>query len=98
MLFTSSHRTDTDTDAKKRYYAIVELIYTAVDFTAAVCFVIGSVMSLSEDWRTAATCFFIAGSVLFAFKPVLRLAREIKLAAMGDDDNLAKRAGLNLDE
>jgi hypothetical protein len=96
MLFTQSHRTGSD--AKKRFYAAVELVYTAVDFSAAVCFVVGSVMFLYEDWQTVGTWFFIVGSILFAFKPVIRMAREIRLAAMGDDTDLAKRAGADVED
>ena len=57
----------------------------------AICFVIGSVMFLYESWQTFGTWLFIVGSILFATKPTLRLARELKLAAMGDADDLAKR-------
>ena len=48
-------------------------------------------MFLSENWQTTGTWLFIAGSVLFAAKPTLRLVRELKLAAMGDTKDLAER-------
>lgn len=89
MLFLRDRRnTSKDT---RRIYAVFELIYTAVDFSAAMCFVVGSVMYLFDAWARVGTYLFIVGSVLFAAKPTLRLIREIKLAAMGDIDTLAGR-------
>ena len=75
----------------KRIYALFEIVYTAVDFMAALMFLIGSVMFLSDNWQTFGTWLFIIGSVLFATKPTLRLVRELKLAALGDTDDLAQR-------
>lgn len=89
MLFSRDRRNRSkDT---RRVYAIFELIYTAVDFAAALCFVAGSVMYLFEDWARPGTYLFLVGSILFAAKPTLRMMREIKLAAMGDIDTLAGR-------
>lgn len=87
MLFSRDRRHHSR--ETRRVYAIYELIYTAVDFSAAVCFVIGSVLYLFDDWTRVGTYLFIVGSILFATKPTLRLMREIKLAAMGDIDTLA---------
>ncbi|MFC3613729.1 YrhK family protein [Lutimaribacter marinistellae] len=92
MLFQKDHRSD-GTNRQKRVYAMFELAYTAVDFAAATLFVIGSIMFFSEDWQTQGTWMFLIGSICFALKPTLRLARELKLAAMGDVDDLAKRVG-----
>lgn len=75
----------------RQLYAAFELAYTLVDFGAALCFVVGSVMFFSEDWQTPGTWLFLVGSVLFAAKPTLRLVREVKLAALGDAEDLAKR-------
>ena len=72
-------------------YAAYELAYTAVDFGAAACFVVGSVMFFFEAWQTPGTWLFLIGSVLFAAKPSLRLARELHMAARGDEDGLAQR-------
>lgn len=96
MLFGTNHRSQSD--AKRHYYAIIELIYTAVDFGAAVCFVVGSVLFFYDSLQHAGTWLFLIGSILFAAKPVIRLWREIRLAAMGDETDLAKRAGANLDD
>ena len=64
-----------------------------VDFSAALCFIIGSIMFFSEAWMSPATWFFTVGSFLFAMKPTLRLWREIKLYRMGKTDTLADRWG-----
>ncbi|WP_136636450.1 YrhK family protein [Pseudooceanicola onchidii] len=75
----------------RRVYALFELAHTCVDFGAALCFIIGSVMFFYDDLMTAATWLFLIGSVLFAVKPTLRLIREIKLISMGDAEDVASR-------
>ncbi|SEL63053.1 YrhK family protein [Halomonas daqiaonensis] len=74
----------------RRLYAAWELVYTLVDFGAAAAFLIGSVLFLYESLQTCATWFFIVGSALFAFKPTIRTWRDIKLASMGDVEELEK--------
>ncbi|OCX66978.1 hypothetical protein BFP70_03935 [Thioclava sp. SK-1] len=76
---------------KRRIYAAYELLYTAVDFGAALCFVIGSVMFFSDSWMTPGTWLFLIGSILFAFKPTIRLIREIRLVSMGDVGDVAQK-------
>ncbi|MBL3701097.1 hypothetical protein GI582_00160 [Sulfitobacter sp. BDSS02] len=89
MLF---HQDQRNRNAEtKRIHALFEIVYTLVDFMAALTFLIGSVMFLYESWQTFGTWLFIVGSILFATKPTLRLARELKLAAIGDADDLADR-------
>ncbi len=75
----------------RRVYAAFELAYTCVDFGAALCFILGSVMFFSDALFTPATWLFLIGSVLFAVKPTLRLIREIKLISMGDAKDVASR-------
>ncbi|QQA42520.1 YrhK family protein [Pelagovum pacificum] len=77
----------------RHIYAVFELVYTAVDFTAAMFFLVGSIMFFWESLMFSATWFFVLGSILFGVKPSLRLAREIKLARLGDDEDLADRYG-----
>ena len=89
MLFIHDHRKGTD--RQRSIYAAFEITYTFVDFAAALCFVVGSVMFFSEDWQTFGTWLFLIGSICFALKPTLRLIRELKLAAIGDDKDLAQR-------
>lgn len=76
----------------RRVYAIFELVYTVVDFSAAVFFFVGSVLFFWKSTETAAIWLFVIGSLLFAAKPSLRLAREIKLVSMGNFESLAERA------
>ncbi|WP_116082734.1 YrhK family protein [Tropicimonas sp. IMCC34011] len=75
----------------KRVYARYELAYTFVDFGAAVSFVIGSVMFFFESWQTAGTWLFLIGSLLFAAKPTIRVARELHYLRIGDRKDLAER-------
>ena len=86
-----SHRNRERNHETRRVYALFELVYTFVDFAAALCFTIGSVMFFWDSLMTTATWFFTVGSVFFMAKPTLRLVRELKLAAMGDADDLADR-------
>jgi len=76
----------------RRVYALFEIAHTLVDFGAAVCFTIGSVLFFWPKYETPAVWLFTVGSVLFMAKPTLRLSREIKLYRMGKLDTLAERA------
>lgn len=76
----------------RRVYALFEIVYTFVDFSAAVCFTIGSVLFFWKQFETPAIWLFTVGSLLFMAKPSLRLAREIKLYRMGKLDRLVARA------
>ena len=69
--------------------------YTVVDFGAAICFVVGSIMFFSEAWLIPGTWLFLLGSMLFACKPSIRLWRELRLFATGDIDTLAERGDDN---
>ncbi|MCA0940474.1 YrhK family protein [Salipiger pacificus] len=75
----------------RRVYALFEIAHTAVDFGAALCFTLGSVLFFWKRYETEAIWLFTIGSVLFMVKPSLRLAREIKLWRMGKLDRLAER-------
>lgn len=89
MLFRHDQR---DKSARHRdIYAAFEIVYTLVDFSAALLFLIGSVMFFSSAWEYVGTWLFVVGSLLFAAKPTLRLVREMKLAAIGDSEDLAER-------
>ncbi|WP_019557222.1 YrhK family protein [Thiomicrorhabdus arctica] len=73
---------------KRKVYAMFEILYTIVDFLAAMAFTIGSIMFLYESYAHAAKWYFIIGSLLFAFKPTIRVVREIRLASTGHEDDL----------
>lgn len=78
-------------ERSRAFYAAVELVYTVVDFTAALAFLVGSILFFWKSLETMAIWFFVIGSVLFAMKPTIRLYREVRLAMMGDTEDLAKR-------
>ena len=75
----------------RRLHALFELAITVSNFMAAFLFVIGSVMFLFEAWITTGTWLFILGSMLFMVSPALNVIREIKLAALGDYADLARK-------
>jgi hypothetical protein len=74
-----------------RLYARFEIAYTVVDVAAALCFIVGSVMFFSEAWTRPGTWLFLIGSICFALKPCLRLARELGYWRLGRVDVLAER-------
>ncbi|SFN40536.1 YrhK-like protein [Roseovarius lutimaris] len=76
----------------RRIYAAYEIAHTVVDFMAAICFLVGSVLFLWSDYETEAIWLFIVGSFFFCVKPTLRLAREVQLWRMGQLETLAERA------
>ncbi|UYQ72404.1 YrhK family protein [Pelagibacterium flavum] len=88
-LFDPNARNRSETH--RRLYALYEIWYTTIDFGAALCFVIGSVLFFSASTQTAATWFFLVGSLLFAAKPTLRLVRELHYLKLGDIETLARR-------
>lgn len=75
----------------ERLYAIYEIWYTFVDFTAAFLFVVGSVFFFWKSTTTLATWLFLIGSVFFALKPTIRLAREMHYMLLGKIGVLAER-------
>lgn len=75
-----------------RVYAGFELLHTAVDFLAAGLFIVGSILFFSESTKTPGTWCFLAGSICFALKPTIRLARELRLASLRHVDRLADKA------
>ncbi|MBI1179444.1 MAG: hypothetical protein GC201_02735 [Alphaproteobacteria bacterium] len=57
-------------------------LFLGVDFGAAILFVIGSILFFYPDRQHAATWAFLVGSILFAVKPTLRVARFLHLRAI----------------
>ncbi|WP_417807265.1 YrhK family protein [Thioclava sp.] len=88
LFSTPAHE---QTPAQRRFYALTEIAYTCVDFGAAICFVVGSVLFFYASLSVPATWLFLIGSLLFAAKPSIRLWREIQLLRMGDYDDIAKK-------
>lgn len=71
-------------------YAAFEIVMTLSNFMAALLFVIGSICFFSEAWQTLGTWLFLVGSALFMISPALNVIREIRLAALGDETELAR--------
>ncbi|MEL6609041.1 MAG: YrhK family protein [Pseudomonadota bacterium] len=74
----------------RRIYAITEILRTAVDFAAAVFFLVGSILFFDEDTQYAATWLFVVGSVLFAVRPTIKLARELLYLRRGDYKDITR--------
>jgi len=71
-----------------RVYGFYERLYTLVDFTAAILFVIGSYLFFFPADTEFATWLFLIGSICFAARPTVRVLREFHLARLplpGDD-------------
>lgn len=80
------------TAQQARRYALFEIGHTIVDFAAAFLFVIGSILFFFEQAMIPGTWCFLIGSIFFAAKPSIRLAREIWLAKLKNIDRLAEKA------
>lgn len=76
--------------ASRNLFAYFELLHTLIDFGAALCFFVGSIMFFSPAWQTPGTWLFVVGSALFAAKPTIRIIRELRLLAQGDFEDLTK--------
>ena len=73
----------------QRVFAWYELLHTLIDFAAAACFFVGSIMFFSPAWQVPGTWLFVVGSALFAAKPTTRIVRELSLLAKGDVADVA---------
>lgn len=56
-----------------------QVVRTGVDFSAACCFVLGSVFFFSESLSKPADWLFLIGSILFAVKPTIDMVRSLHL-------------------
>lgn len=79
----------TRSDEHKKIYAYCELAYTIVDFSAAVLFVIGSILFFSEATTYIGTWLFLVGSVLFGLRPTIKLYREFAYLRVEDYDGIS---------
>lgn len=70
-------------------YAVTELVYTIVDFLAALLFVVGSILFFRETTTYIGTWMFLIGSIFFGLKPTIKLARELYYLRL---DGLDKRS------
>ncbi|MGR3320773.1 MAG: YrhK family protein [Pseudooceanicola sp.] len=85
------HESRQRNSATREAYARYEIAYTIVDFFAALGFVFGSFFFFWESTKTLGIWAFLVGSILFAAKPTIRLAREMKLYRLGYTKDLAER-------
>lgn len=72
------------TDQHGKVYGQYQKVYDGVDALAAIAFVIGSALFFSEKTQTAATWLFLIGSVFFAVRPLVHLARDFHMARLPD--------------
>ncbi|HSO99196.1 MAG TPA: YrhK family protein [Solirubrobacteraceae bacterium] len=56
-----------------------QVVRTAVDFGAAMCFVLGSAFFFFSSMTTAADWLFLSGSILFAVKPTIDMIGSLHL-------------------
>lgn len=70
----------------KRTHRSYQIGYELVSFSAAVCFVVGSAFYFYESLHSVGTWLFLIGSVLFALKPVISLARELRYAVLSREE------------
>jgi hypothetical protein len=75
-----------------RLYALYELAYTAVDFAAAVQFVIGSLLFFDRATEDLGIWLFVTGSICFALRPTVHFLREIHYWRIGKVETLAGMA------
>ena len=68
----------------RKIYAWMTLAYTAVDFIAAVLFIIGSALFFSPATTDTATWLFLVGSIFFGLRPTISIVREIAYLSVGD--------------
>lgn len=88
MLFSPGNATRSPDHL--RVHATFELARTIVEFLAALCFIAGSIMFFFEAWLTRGTWLFLIGSIFFAMRPTIKLAREVKLMRMDDYEDMVK--------
>ena len=56
-----------------------QVVRTAVDFGAAMCFVLGSAFFFFSSLTTDADWLFLSGSILFAVKPTIDMIGSLHL-------------------
>lgn len=67
-----------------KVYGQYQSVYDTVDLLAAIAFVVGSALFFSEKTQTTATWLFLIGSVFFAVRPMIHVARDFHMARLPD--------------
>ena len=70
-----------------------QVVRTGVDFGAALCFVVGSILFFFESTTVAATWFFLVGSILFAVKPTIDMVRSVHLRRLPGSESASDASG-----
>jgi hypothetical protein len=86
-LFDPDNRTRSP--RHKKIYALCEIAYTVVDVSAAVLFVVGSILFFYPKTTDVGIWFFLIGSVFFGLRPTIKLAREFAYLRIGDYTDVA---------
>ena len=63
-------------------YGNYQTVYDTVDALAAIAFIVGSVLFFKASTEVAATWLFLIGSVFFAVRPLVHVARDFHLAKL----------------
>jgi hypothetical protein len=67
------------TPRHEQVYVAYGTVYDCVDALAAILFIIGSVLFFGTATQTAGTWAFLVGSVFFAVRPVVHVARDMHM-------------------
>ena len=78
-------------DQHRKIYAYCEIAYTIVEGSAAVLFVVGSVLFFQEATTYVGTWLFLIGSILFGLRPTIKLYREYTYLRMGDYEDIMRK-------
>jgi len=73
----------------QKIYALCEIAYTAVDFSAAALFVVGSILFFYPKTTDVGVWFFLIGSIFFGLRPTIKLVRELAYLRLGDYTDVA---------
>ena len=63
-------------------YGQYQKVYDGVDALAAIAFIVGSALFFSEETQTTATWLFLIGSIFFAVRPCIHLARDFHMTRL----------------
>lgn len=70
-----------------------EIARTAIEFLAALAFIIGSLLFFYPDMVYTGTWLFLIGSIFFAIRPTIRLLLELHLSRLPMLDELEPAGG-----
>ncbi len=73
----------------KKIYALYEIAYTIVDVSAALLFVVGSILFFYPTSTDVGIWFFLIGSIFFGLRPTIKLVREFAYLRIGDYTDVA---------